>query len=115
MVDKELMNRLVAVIEAGLRPRGEPNLYVVPGGVPPDVGLHELERESHCKMIRHLRRRLGYAGQLLIDQATFGVSGIEQLSDDVLVQLHRDMERAMECVQEGISFEDAGLIKSRFG
>ncbi len=109
------MNRLVAVIEAGLRPRGETTLYVVPGGVPPDQGMHEFERESHCKMIRHLRRRLGYAGQLLIDQATFGVQGIDRLDDDSLVQLHRDMERAMECVQEGISFEDAGLIRSRFG
>lgn len=115
MVDKDLMNRLVAVIEAGLRPRGEPNLYVVPAGVPPDGKMHELERESHCRMIRHFRRRLGYAGQLLMDQAAFGVSGIESLDDASLVQLHRDMERAMECVQEGISFEDAGLIKSRFG
>lgn len=115
MVDKDLMNRLVAVIAAGLRPHGEPSLYVVPGGVPPDPGMHELERESHSRMIRHFRRRLGYAGQLLMDQATFGVSGIECLDDASLVQLHRDMERAMECVQEGISFEDAGLIKSRFG
>ncbi|WP_231110276.1 hypothetical protein [Stenotrophomonas maltophilia] len=53
--------------------------------------------------------------QIIIDQAIFGLAGIEQLSDEALVQLHSDLERAQECMREGISFEDAGLLRAQFG
>lgn len=53
--------------------------------------------------------------QRLIDQACFGIAGIEQLDDGDLVQLHMDMDRAEQCMLEGISFEDAGLLRSRYG
>ncbi len=66
-------------------------------------------------MIRHFRRRWGYAMQVIIDQACFGLAGIEQLDDDALVQLHKDLERAQECMRDGISFEDAGLLRPRYG
>jgi len=115
MVDRELMNRLVGVIEAGLKPRSEVKLLVIEGGNGSPQTMHPLDRESHCRMIRHFRRVLGVSGQMLIDQANFGLGGIEQLSDEGLISLHRDMERAMECVREGISFEDAGLIRYRYG
>ena len=78
-------------------------------------GMDDLTRESHCKMIRHLRRRWGFPMQIIIDQTTFGLAGIEQLSDEALLQLHSDLERAQDCMLEGISFEDAGLLHSRFG
>lgn len=115
MVDRDLMNRLVGVIEAGLKPRAEVTLRVIDGGGGAVQRMHPLDRESHCRMIRHFRRALGAAGQMLIDQATFGLGGVEQLSDEGLISLHQDMERAMECVREGISFEDAGLIRYRYG
>jgi hypothetical protein len=72
-------------------------------------------RESHCRMIRHFRRRWGASMQLLIDQACFGYTGIEALPDDDLIQLHRDLERAQDCMRDGVSFEDAGLLRSRYG
>jgi len=53
--------------------------------------------------------------QMLIDQACFGLTGIEDLSDDTLIALHRDMERAMECIRDGVTFEDAGLLRTRYG
>ena len=77
--------------------------------------MDDLHRESHCRMIRHFRRNWGPPMQQLIDQACFGLAGIEQLSDDDLVQLHKDMERAMDCMRDGISFEDAGLLRARYG
>ncbi len=76
--------------------------------------LDDLTRESHCRMIRHLRRRWGYSMQLIIDQATFGLAGIEQLDDEQLIQLHKDLERAQDCMRDGITFEDAGLLRSQF-
>lgn len=115
MVDKDLMNRLVGVIEAGLKPRHEVKMRLIEGGAGAPQKMHPLDRESHCRMIRHFRRALGAAGQMLIDQAIFGLGGIEQLGDDGLISLHQDMEKAMECVREGISFEDAGLIRYRYG
>lgn len=74
-----------------------------------------LVRESHCRMIRHFRRRWGLPMQEIIDHACFGLAGIEQLDDAALVQLHMDLERAQECMRDGVSFEDAGLLRSRYG
>jgi len=71
-------------------------------------------RESHIRMIRHFRRRWGNPMQLIIDQACFGYMGVEQLPDDDLIQLHKDLERAEDCMRDGISFEDAGLLRSRY-
>lgn len=81
---------------------------------PPPRGMDDLMRESHCKMIRHFRRRWGYPMQMIIDQAVFGLAGIEQLDDEALIQLHKDMERAQECMLDGVSFEDAGLLRYRY-
>jgi len=53
--------------------------------------------------------------QVIIDQACFGLAGIEQLPDEQLIQLHKDLERAQECMRDGVSFEDAGLLKNRYG
>ena len=52
--------------------------------------------------------------QRIIDHACFGLSGIDQLDDDSLVQLHMDLERAEQCMLEGISLEDAGLLRTRY-
>jgi hypothetical protein len=116
MVDKELFGRLVAAIEEGLQPKARPNLRVVQNdGLFLAPSMCELERESHRKMIRHIRRRWGHAMQQVIDQACFGLAGLEQLDDDALVQLHKDLERAQDCIRDGVSFEDAGILRSRYG
>lgn len=91
-----------------------------PEGVPvastkPAVRMDVVLRESHYRMIRHFRRRWGAPMQLLIDQACFGYMGIEQIPDDDLIQLHKDLERAEDCMRDGVSFEDAGLLRSRYG
>ena len=70
--------------------------------------MDPITRESHLRMIRHLRTRWGL--QILVDQATFGRAGLEQLEDQELVQLHQDLYRAQECMMEGISLVDAGLL-----
>lgn len=72
--------------------------------------MDEITRESHLRMIRHFNRM--YRLQVLVDQATFGLAGLEQLDDAGLVQLHADMQRARECIAEGISIEEAGLLRS---
>jgi len=81
----------------------------------PAMRMDVVLRESHYRMIRHFHRRWGAPMQLLIDQACFGYMGIEQIPDDDLIQLHKDLERAEDCMRDGISFEDAGLLRSRYG
>jgi len=113
---EELAKRLAArTRELHEKHKTRPKLAVVKADAPAATQMHDLERESHCRMIRHLRRRWGMPMQILIDQACFGLPGIEQLSDEELIALHKDLERAQDCMRDGVSFEDAGLIRSRYG
>ncbi len=115
---EELAQRLAARAD---ELRGEssrrPALSLVSSGVPPSCtgGMDWILRESHCRMIRHYRKRWGYPMQLLIDQACFGYRRVEDLPDQELEQLHRDLERAQDCMRDGVNFEDAGLLRSRYG
>lgn len=82
---------------------------------PPPLQLDPLVRESHCKIIRHIRKRWRAYGdpmQALIDEACFGLAGIESLDDEGLVALHRRLELAQDCIRDGITFEDAGLLRN---
>lgn len=70
-------------------------------------------RFSQIRLIKSLiRAHRAYGFQVLLDQATLGHSDLRDLSDDELVDLHRTIDKARECVHNDISFEDAGLIKS---
>lgn len=109
---KELASRMAKAMGTET-PTPRPHLRLVTLSTPARQ-LDDLTRESHCRMIRHLRRRWGYSMQLIIDQATFGLAGIEQLDDEQLIQLHRDLERAQDCLHDGVTFEDAGLLRSHF-
>lgn len=103
----ELLAKLEARIAAAPPKRGK---VVALRPAPPSM-LDPVTRQSHIRMIRHLRRI--YRLHCLVDQATFGKGDLEDLSDEELVALHRDLNRARECLQDGISFEDAGLLKSQ--
>jgi len=96
--------------------REKPHLHVVGAEPAPDTkaaGLDAVTRESHIRMIRSLRRYYAAFGMgLIVDQATLGVAGIEDLDDVALVQLHRDIDRARECIADGVTFEEAGLLRS---
>ncbi|MFC0677496.1 hypothetical protein ACFFGH_06485 [Lysobacter korlensis] len=87
-----------------------PKLRVVTG-LEGDRCSDSIDIEWHCRMIRHLSKRWGL--QLLVDQATRGYVALECVPSEDLAQLHRDLHRAYECINEGISLEDAGLIRER--
>jgi hypothetical protein len=77
----------------------------------PDVRMDDISREMHYRRIRYYA--CAYRLQWLVDQACFDCVNIEDLSDDDLIALHRDMDRARECPHDDVSFEDAGLVRSR--
>ncbi|WP_396615471.1 hypothetical protein ACHZ97_14445 [Lysobacter soli] len=88
-----------------------PELKVVPFMPPAEPGMDSVTREAMTQRIRDLQRmyQLGW----LVRQETFHVPGIELLEDCELSALLHDMERARECIVEGVSFDDAGLVRSR--
>lgn len=65
-------------------------------------------RASYIKMIRHYQKAYGL--NVLVDQATFGCAGLDELGDTELIALMRRMERGRECYLEGVSLDDAGLV-----
>jgi hypothetical protein len=107
---KELAERLANRIR-DVEARAKPSLRLV--DLPPrpvrDVGMDPLQREAHYKRIRYMAG--AYKLQWLVDQACFECLDIEQLSDDDLVQLHADMDRARECPENDVSYEEAGLVR----
>lgn len=112
------MSKLVACLEAaaGKRVRADKQPLRAVDDEPEVAAPLELDRitrESHLRIIRHLRRR--YRLGLLVDQATFGKAGLNDLDDAAVVALHRQLDRARECLEDGVSFEEAGLIRSQGG
>jgi len=52
-----------------------------------------------------------YQLQWLVDQETFASVGPEAIDDARLTQLLQDMEAARQCIAEGESFDDLGLVR----
>lgn len=92
-------------------PRAKPRLSVVGSAPPPAVVDDEITRLSRVNRIRWLAK--AYRLQCLVEQHCFGVAGIESLSQEALRELHKDMEVGRECVIEGISLDDAGLVRKQ--
>jgi len=79
------------------------------------AGLDPISRDALFGAIRDLSRL--YSLQWLVRQELHAAGCIlECLSDEDLVGLQEKLHRARECILEGISFDDAGLIRDvRYG
>lgn len=73
--------------------------------------MDEATRVGHISMIRHYEHC--YRLKILVDQSRRGRK-LENLSDIELQSLHRDMERGRECYLDGVSIEEAGLIRPEY-
>jgi len=114
MSDKGKLEALARMIASELGEVPEkPKLRLVelPQRKPRDIGMDDVSREMHYRRIRYYAS--AYKLQWLVDQATWECTNIEDLSDEELVELHRDMDRARECPENDISYEERGLIRSR--
>lgn len=106
-----LLHKLVERISAA--PDRKPALSAVVGKR--STHFDAVARESHLRMIRSLAKIYRPFGvQLIIDQATLGHASIDDLGDEDLIELHRALDRARECIRDDVSFEDAGLIRHTF-
>jgi len=74
--------------------------------------MDAVTRESHVRMISCLRRFYRpYGMDLIVNQALIGKGSVDDLDDDELVALLRMIDRARECIADGIGFEEAGLLR----
>lgn len=90
--------------------RARPKL-IVPEHARPPALLDEPTRELHRRRIGFLAGRYGL--QWLVDQETLQAGPLEELRDEQLLALQRDIERAREALSEGVSFDDIGLVRCR--
>lgn len=108
-LSKEEVQELARILDAraGLGREARPKLRLV---TPPTPKLLDhIAREAHLRRIDYLKRR--YQLGWIVDQATFDVASASVLEDCDLIRLLCDMERAMECILDGVPFEDADLVR----
>lgn len=108
--EQETLERLASALARKVRRHSsqKPRLQVVQEAA---AGRYDaITRQSVLARIRFLSR--AYRLRWLVEQETFNQPSLENLTDDALAALLRDMERARECIAEGITFEDAGLVRS---
>ena len=114
MSEKTRLEALARLIKAELGSAPErPKLRLV--DLPPkpvrEDSMDPLQREAHYRRIRYLAG--AYKLQWLVDQACFERLNIEDLSDDELIKLHQDMDKARECPEFDVSYEERGLVRNR--
>ncbi len=66
-------------------------------------------REHRIFRIRWLARH--YRLEVIVRRHTFGRTGLDALDADALLALHKDMERAFECVMDGFPIDEAGFVR----
>lgn len=112
-MDEKRVDMIVSLLEGRLAKRTPARKITGIRVIDPEargLSLDTQTREWHRKMIRCIHCRRGGATQAILDQACLGMNGVDQLDDVSLVALHQAMLRADECIRDGISFADAGLI-----
>ena len=107
----EALSKMIAqhLENAPVKPRLR--LVELPQRAEREIGMDEVTRDAHYKRIRYLAS--AYKLQWLVDQATWQSTHLEDFSDQELIELHRDMDRARECPEMDVSYEDRGLVRSR--
>lgn len=107
-----LLARRAGELRDGAGPK--PSLKVVPlRPVKPAPLMDEITRDSHIQWIRAIVRAYRPMGMdLILKQALIGRAGLDDLTDEEVLQLHRDTDRARDCISDGITFEEAGLLRS---
>lgn len=109
-VDREELKRLARQLAELTTERKPAQLRVVKVPERGPILFSDVEREWIRSQILTLQRI--YCLEWFVRQEMYGRYGFEELSDDDLLALLRSVERAVCCIRDGVSFEDAGLIRT---
>jgi len=107
---RELAAEIVQQLAGMALPKRQHLRVAAMPSTPLSYSMDPITRASHIRVIKHHKQFYGL--QILVDQACIGYGGINDLPDDAVMQLHKDLDRARECIADGISLEDAGLIRN---
>lgn len=103
---EQMATKLAAAIAVKLEKRFRDG-----GGASP-IGPDVLPLAADCPRARHERRIRflvnRYGLQWLVDQYP---ETVETMPPEPLAALALDCERALQCLQDGVSFEDVGLVR----
>lgn len=102
----EALAEIIASRVKGAKPIA-PKLRVITS--PPRTLFDSITRECCLTRIRRLAKAFDL--NWLVEQATFDRACLDVLPDEEIIDLLSRMEKARECREEGVSFEDAGLLK----
>lgn len=102
----EDLARVLAETVKGVRPAKVRLRLVEP---PRPTMFDSITRESCLRRIRYLVRQ--YRLRPLLDQEMFDTPGIDCADDAEVARILRLLEKAAECLREGIPLEDTGLIR----
>lgn len=102
----EDLARVLAETVKGVRPAKVRLRLVEP---PRPTMFDSITRESCLRRIRYLVRQ--YRLRPLLDQEMFDMPGIDCADDAEVARMLRLLEKAAECLREGIPLEDTGLIR----
>jgi hypothetical protein len=72
-------------------------------------GLCATERAWLCDQVRFLASV--YTLDWFVRQESRGYAGLESMPDDDLQHLYKRVGKAISCIRDGTSLEDAGLIQ----
>ncbi len=118
-MDEKLKGQLLASLEKQFgekQPARQPRLSIV-AAVPepepePPPALDYINRRMHERMIWQLMYMYAGCGfREIYNDAVRGRGCLAKLGDYEVVELHEKMDRARECLAEGISLHEAGLLK----
>lgn len=88
--------------------RAKPRLRLI--ATPEPTLFDSITRECCLRRVRLLAKAYGL--HWLVEQSVFAKPGLDNLPDEELAALLKQMEHARECIAEGVTFEDAGLVRN---
>lgn len=109
-VIKKLADKVAEYVDAQ-REKAKPKLrLILPESAKDPTALTEERRAWLVRRIRFAANQCG--APWLIDQALDGAESLETMTDAGLQRLHLDCEKALQCLLDGVSFMDAGLVRA---
>lgn len=87
-----------------------PALKVV--GERAEGSLDDSARDAYIGMIRQIRQGYDISLGYFVNQAILEHGSLEQMPDEELIALHAKLERAVECIQWDIPYEDTGSMEN---
>lgn len=88
------------------------DLRLVEGNEPDGAVVESPESADRLAVMREIKYLArGYRLAWMVNQATFRKGKLKDLDDSEMVALLKDMQRAIDCPDDDVSYKEAGLLK----